>query len=59
MPKKKKPLSHSHCVSWVAEQEANMGTLDGHLAQGKQGPRPSDEENVPGETDFKNCSQSG
>lgn len=26
-----------------------MGTLGGHLAQGRQGPRPSDEENVPEE----------
>lgn len=46
--KKKKPLSHSHCVSSVAEQEATTGTLGGHLAQARQGPRPSDEENVPG-----------
>lgn len=25
-----------------------MGTLGGHLLQGRQGLRPSDEENVPG-----------
>lgn len=47
LPKKKKPLSHSHCVSWVAEQKANMGTPDGHLAQGEQGSRPSVKDNVP------------
>lgn len=47
-PQKKKPLSHSHCVFSVAVQEANMGRLSGHLAQGWQGPSPSDEEKVPG-----------
>lgn len=47
-PQKKKPVSHSHCVSSAAVQEANVGTLSGHLAQGLQGPSPSDEEKVPG-----------
>lgn len=48
--KKKKPLSHSHCVSWVAEQEPTIGTLYGHLPQGRQALRSSDEENFPGES---------
>lgn len=60
-PQKKKPLSHSHCVSSVAVQEANLGTLSGHVAQGLQGPSPSDEEKVPGKqiVNFSSCANNG
>lgn len=57
--RKKKPLSHSHCVSSVAEQAACVGTLNGHLVQGRQGPKSSDAENIPEETDQKSHSLSG
>lgn len=45
---KKKPLSHSQCVSLVAEQDDTVGTLGGQPEQGRQRPRSSEEENVPG-----------
>lgn len=45
---KKKPVSHSQCVSLEAEQEVRVGRLGGHFVHGMQGLRLSDEENVPG-----------
>lgn len=54
--KKKWPMRHLHCVSWVPEQEACVGIPDGHFAQGMQGLRPSDEKNIPGKQITKSVS---